>query len=183
MSHSGGNLYEGWQASVFPWYTSCTGKKSPVNDATNTEVIWRLSSRPPIPTLFDPHLFIVHDKAGTMLTPVWSQFSTRSGGISSIVTVALMSAKKISFIWSKSSTLTLTFVLAHLLTKSIRLRTDLPHSFESVRWPPNWQSWERLVLDTIPFAAALTNYGCVNNGTCWMNGTNVCLHLLVQMFT
>lgn len=63
------------------------------------------------------------------------------------------------------------------------LGQTLPHSFESVRWPPNWQSWERLVLDTIPFAAALTNYGCVNNGTCWMNGTNVCLHLLVQMFT
>ena len=68
-------------------------KKSSTSVLQNKAVICLLSLAPTISTRASPCLSIVHDEDGTMLSPVWSQFRTSSGGISSIETVAVTSSR------------------------------------------------------------------------------------------
>lgn len=68
-------------------------KKSLTKLPQKTAVIWHLSLTPIISTCFTPCLSIVEDERGTNLIPVWSQLRMSSGGISSMVTVAVTSTR------------------------------------------------------------------------------------------
>ena len=65
-----GKFVFGKQATVFPSYISCGGRKPPSNVAPNTAVICHLSSAPANETFFDPSFAIVQHPTGTYFIAV-----------------------------------------------------------------------------------------------------------------
>ena len=113
--HSLGKFTFGREAAVFRWYISWKGKRLPDKDPHTTSVIWR-SFIAAIFTHCWPFKSIVHDDPGTILTPIWSQFRTKSFGISSLCTTAVTSVRNCVLIASKSWTNIFLLVLPLLLT-------------------------------------------------------------------
>lgn len=98
-----------------------------------------------------------HVDTGTKWIPIWSQFSTSSGGTSSMVTTATMSSKKALFIAAKFSGVCLLFaVVAFLLTNFIQLSRWYAHCQLNSMWPPNSASCVQSRDIRIPLAAATT---------------------------
>ena len=88
----------GWfSLGVSTW----TGRKSPVREPQNTAVIRPLLLTPAISTPFEPLASIVQVLDGTILTPIWSQLSINSTGISSISTVVTTSTRNCCFSCAK----------------------------------------------------------------------------------
>ena len=119
-------------------------------------VVWRLSLTPTISTWFVPFCSIVHAKDGTILIPVWSQFRISSAGISSIVTVAITSARNAFFSTAKSTGACLLLaVVAFLWTNFIHFNSTLAQCLLSCTCPPNSASYVLSQFSKMPLAAAI----------------------------
>lgn len=125
------------EAGISSFINQLKWQQLPIKRCTENPVICCLSFKPFISTRFYSFQAIVQEEEGTRLRPVWYQLKIKSIGISSIITVSMISCRKAAFTLWNCSTGKADLVVPFVFQKFIWYNNDLAHDSVRLACPPN----------------------------------------------